>query len=97
MLTKEQYLQICAMEEAAEVTQRISKALRFGLDEVQPGQVLTNRKRLEQEIVDFVTVLDKMEELGIIDLSTYENAFDAKSEKIDKYMQYAREQGTLEP
>lgn len=97
MLTKEQYLQICAMEEAAEVTQRISKALRFGLDEVQPGQELTNRLRLEQEIVDFVTVLDKMEELGIIDLSTYENAFDAKSEKIDKYMQYAREQGTLEP
>ena len=96
MLTEEQYLQVCAMEEAAEVTQRISKDLRFGLDDIQPGQSETNRARLENEIVDFVTVLDLMDQLDIINLQGHADSYAAKREKIEKYMQYARDQGILE-
>lgn len=98
MLTKEQYLQICAMEEAAEVTQRLSKALRFGLDEVQPGQSLDNRQRLEGEIIDLVAVLMKLEEVDAINLQRpeQEEALHDKLDKIAKYMAYSRDQGLLE-
>lgn len=43
-------------EECAEVAQRASKAARFGLDEVQPGQALTNEERLWQEMCDLCAV-----------------------------------------
>lgn len=98
MLTKEQYLQICAMEEAAEVTQRLSKALRFGLDEVQPGQSLNNRQRLEGEIIDLVAVLMKLEEADAINLQRpeHQEALDDKLDKITKYMAYSQHNGILE-
>jgi len=44
-------------EEAAEVIQRATKALRFGLDEVQPGQELSNAQRLAEEIGDLEEII----------------------------------------
>ena len=43
-------------EECSEVAQRISKALRFGLEEIQPGQDLKNSERIYQEMSDLLTV-----------------------------------------
>ena len=37
-MNRQQHLMIRAMEECCELGQRISKALVFGLHEVQPGQ-----------------------------------------------------------
>lgn len=47
MKRHEHLLSILA-EECCEVGQRVSKALRFGLDEVQPGQDLSNAERIKQ-------------------------------------------------
>ena len=51
-----QYLLVCLAEECAEVSHRAMKALRFGLDEIQPGQTLTNRERLVEELHDLISV-----------------------------------------
>lgn len=51
-MTKREYLLVCLMEECAEVAQRASKALRFGLDEVQQGKDLSNEQLIVEELRD---------------------------------------------
>lgn len=48
-MTRDEHLLTIAVEECAEVAQLLSKALRSGVDEVQPGQALTNRQRIRAE------------------------------------------------
>jgi hypothetical protein len=94
MLTEEQYLLVCLMEECDEVSQRAAKALRFGLDEVQPGQADTNAQRLFSELVDLSTVVYELHQRGVVPLPW---VCDDKIAKIAKYMDYSREQGVLVP
>lgn len=42
----QEHLLSCLAEECAEVGQCVSKALRFGLQDAQPGQPLTNLERM---------------------------------------------------
>lgn len=51
-VTLDEHLFVCLAEECSEVVQRITKALGFGLDEVQPGQEFTNSQRIGQELID---------------------------------------------
>ncbi|AZO67643.1 hypothetical protein [Mesorhizobium sp. M6A.T.Cr.TU.016.01.1.1] len=84
-------------EECTEVGQRVSKALRFGLAEVQPGQPLTNAERISQELTDLIAVMRMATNEGLIpkpDLSGA--AIAAKQAKVEKFMAYARECGALE-
>lgn len=55
-MTRDEHLLTILAEECAEVAQRCSKALRFGIDEVQPGQGLDNRRRIEKEFNDLLGV-----------------------------------------
>jgi hypothetical protein len=64
-MTREQHLLIKLSEECAEVAHRVSKALRFGLDEIQPGQDLDNGERLWQEIHDLIAVIEMLGEEDI--------------------------------
>jgi hypothetical protein len=93
-LTEQQYLLIQLAEECAEVTQRVCKALRFGMDEVQPGQELDNAERIDQEFTDLLTVHDELVERCEL---LPQQPCKAKREKIAKYMDYSREQGVLVP
>jgi NTP pyrophosphatase (non-canonical NTP hydrolase) len=104
MLNKEQYLLTQLQEECAEVAQRASKAIRFGLYEKQPGQDKTNFDRLREEIVDLLTVVHYLEEIinnviimptdkGLVDLA---QMMAAKRAKIEKYMEYSIDIGVLE-
>lgn len=82
-------------EECAEVAQRASKASRFGLKEIEPGQKLNNAKRITEEVNDLI---------GIISILVYEKLIpppsqkkvDKKILKIGKYLSYAKTCGTLE-
>lgn len=78
---------ICMMEEAAEVQQRAAKALRFGLDEVQPGQPLTNAERLAQEIGDLDAIIAMADTEGLIRGTDIIDASIAKRAKLQIYMQ----------
>jgi NTP pyrophosphatase (non-canonical NTP hydrolase) len=86
-MTEEQHLLVILAEECAEVAHRASKAIRFGMDEVQPGQKATNRERLEEELADLRTAAEL--------LALHVEFSVEKAEKINKFMAYARERGTL--
>lgn len=98
-MTENEHLLSCLAEECAEVAQRVSKVLRFGLDEVQPGQELNNAQRLAGELIDLQAVLIMLQDRGIIPYPLVSNPDDAiakKIAKVHKYMDLARELGTLE-
>jgi hypothetical protein len=98
-MTNTDHLLICMMEECAEISEqcsriavRISKALRFGLSEVQPGQLLSNAERITVELADLIAVAEMLEDAGDITRATIE----AKKVKLRKFMDYARQIGSLE-
>jgi hypothetical protein len=85
--SKEDYLIICLAEECAEVAQRCSKMLRFGKDNVQEGQFLTNAERLIYEYNDLRAVVEMLEELKTIELDeeTCRLQIEAKKAKINSF------------
>ncbi len=93
MTDDEHLLQIVA-EECAEVAQRVSKALRFGLTEVQPGQPFTNAERIMVEFDDLYAVIVMCQDRGLIPGGDMAR-ISAKKTKVEKYMEYAKEQGTI--
>lgn len=93
-MNRAEHLLVRAMEECDEVSQRVSKALVFGLEEVQPGQGRTNRQRIVDEFHDLVAVLEMA---GLHPRSLDDAAISAKKAKVEKYLAYSRECGTLQP
>ena len=63
-MTEQEYYLICLIEECAEVAQRCSKALRFSLEEVQPGQALSNADRILQEYYDLKSMIKMLQSEG---------------------------------
>lgn len=94
-LSLDAYLLVSLAEECTEVGQRISKALRFGLSEVQPGQSLSNADRIAGELTDLIAVMAMCEERGLFSVDESSGAISAKIAKVHKYMDYARTQGAL--
>jgi NTP pyrophosphatase (non-canonical NTP hydrolase) len=87
-----EHLLFTLAEECAEVAQRASKAARFGLDEVQPGQMLTNRERIVQELNDLYAMAE------MLDLATVDRtAIATKKDKVMRFMDYAERCGSLQP
>lgn len=87
-------------EEGSEVAHRVSKALRFGLTEVQPHQPLTNAERIRDEFYDVIGTYIFAAEEGLVppfDL-TFENIMKVardKKARIERYMLIAIEAGAL--
>jgi len=93
-LTKKQILLIQLMEECDEVSQRCAKALRFGLDEVQEGQIMTNEERIRLEFNDLLAVADILNENGV-DVGRVSNWVSVKRKKIEHYLQHSAKEGIL--
>lgn len=92
-LSKKQLLLIQLGEEAGEIAQAVSKALRFGLeDSWKEGS--NNRQKLTQEVADLIAVFNKLVMLGILDDITHDQLL-AKYDKIDKYLEYSKNIGVL--
>lgn len=74
-------------EECAEVTQSISKCLRFGPDQCKPGKDLTNIQHLEQEIGDLYAMVELLvdQKVGVFD----QGIFEAKLKKFKKLKQWS--------
>lgn len=92
-MNREEHLLSCLAEECAEVAHRVSKALRFGLSEVQPGQASDNARRIAAELGDLVAVGNILVNEGSIP----EPMVDTKSKlsKIERFMAISRHQGVL--
>ena len=95
-MNRKEYLLTLVMEECAEVAQRASKAMRFGLNEVQPGtEEETNANRLIYEFNDLMAVMELLREEGHIDKVIDSKAIQLKKEKLEKWFKYADECGTI--
>lgn len=96
-MNRTEHLLCCLAEEANEVAHRVSKALRFGLEEIQDGQSLTNAERVVHEFADMLAIVELLEEIGVLGRSTDTHAIERKKSKVIAYMEYAEQRGTLVP
>jgi hypothetical protein len=92
------HLLICLSEECAEISEqcsrlavRVSKALRFGLQDVESGQPLTAVQRIAIEIADLVAVYEILSEAGIVGPVQV----DRKKRKLAAFVEYAKQCGTI--
>jgi len=84
-------------EECAEVAQRASKAARFGLEEVQPGQEFTNAERLMHEYADLVGILSLLVEEGVLKFpKDYGQRVLDKAGRFNKFLERSKEHGRLD-
>lgn len=92
-MTNEQYLLTLLAEECAEVSQRATKAIRFGLEDPKGTQegFSTNKQRLLWEINDLIAVIELLFGNDYVD----ESLKRIKKEKIEKYTQLSKEIGQL--
>ena len=98
-MNKIEYLLDCLMEECAEIQKAASKTKRFGMDDFHPRdpKETPNWKLLEHEMYDLyaiVLMLQSEAVIGGIDLQSPK--IGAKIDKVERYMEYSRERGTLE-
>lgn len=99
-MNRTEYLLVQAGSECNEVAHRASKALHFGLQEVQPQQELTNAQRLVGEFVDLLAVMEMLEEEGLVQIPTgpeLREQIAAKKDKVEKFIRFAAEHcGTVQ-
>lgn len=102
-MTRTEHLLTILAEELGEAAVRVSKILRFGGREVQPGQSLTNRERLRAEMVDALAVYSmlwhegELDEIGLFIKNDYpiRAEVEAKKAKVEKFLAYSAQCGTL--
>lgn len=98
-MTRAEYLLTCLGEEGNEIAQRVCKAIRFGILEVEPGHELTNMQRLKGEYADMLAVMEILQEEAIVSrwaAGELSDLIRAKREKIEHYLAYSRSLGIVE-
>lgn len=89
-MTRDEHLYTIAAEEAVEVSQRCTKVLRFGADEVQPGQTLDNRMRLLLEYSHLVAALEMLGfNVGPGPMDPLRPWVDAKKTQVEHFLLYS--------
>lgn len=99
-MNRREHLLTILGEEGVEVAQRASKCLRFGDLEIQPGQDKSNAERLMGEFMDLLALVEMAQEEGILpvlEMSERRQLKAAKKGKVEKYLEYSKSQGTLNP
>lgn len=100
-MTREEHLLTILAEECNEVAVRASKALRFGVDEVEPGQPLTNAERINAEVIDLMAALEMLNDANMLPalsprgMIPYQHLTAAKKAKVEKFLIYSGTLGTL--
>lgn len=95
-MNRKEHLLVCLAEECAEVAQRVSKALRFSLSEIQPGHHLTNEERIEGEFHDLCAIAEMLCSEGVIITWPSPETVAAKKAKVEQYLIHAANNGTVD-
>lgn len=96
-MTRTEHLLCILAEECVEVAHRVSKALRFGLGEVQPGQSATNADRIEAEVADMLAAVQMLVEERIIgDPIANDLAIRAKVAKVERFLAFSAGRGLVD-
>jgi NTP pyrophosphatase (non-canonical NTP hydrolase) len=83
MNEREREILLILQEESAEVIQAVSKVFRFGWDSEWDGQ--TNREHLEEEVGDYLAMVQIMVDTGMLDTFAIDTAKQNKIEKLKKW------------
>ena len=94
-MKSDEWILIKVMEECDELSQRVSKALTFGLHEVQEGQAYSNQERIMHELADLLGILELSRERDLT-LTVESERIDKKKDKVLKYLEYAKSLGVVE-
>lgn len=98
-MTRTEHLLVILAEECNEVAHRVAKALRFGLEEIEPGNEYTNAQRILLEHEHVETLIEMLKREGKLPTKyDYNFASIRRNEKrkaVEKYLEYARALGTL--
>jgi hypothetical protein len=94
-MTKTEHLINKLSEECVETSQRCSKALRFGMEEIQPGQDQTNSQRIRLEFAGALAAYQELMEKGLLVWPTDTEIAEARA-KARQYLIYAEQKcGTV--
>lgn len=93
-MDRQDHILVSLAEECNEIAHRISKALRFGLSEVQAGQELTNAERIQEEINDFLGIYRIAFREGILP-GVNDKKAEKKIEKFEEFLKLAESEDRL--
>ncbi len=95
-MNRTEHLLVILMEECSGVQKNASKALRFGLDDHAPDSPVTNAENLTREIGDLYAAIQMLfdDKNNIIE-PPYNQDVNYKKIKVEKYLEYSKEKGTL--
>jgi hypothetical protein len=103
-VTREEHLLTIIAEESTEIAKCATKALRFGLTDTEPGKDENNATRMTLEYLDLIAVLEMLRDENPAFRLWHQRAkfginekIAAKREKVEKFLLYSKEQGTLNP
>lgn len=71
-------------EECGEVTQRVGKVLRHGIDNHSPYNGDSNRSSLEDELTDVLTLVELLSRAGVIDRDRIHGSIPGKLERLGR-------------
>jgi NTP pyrophosphatase (non-canonical NTP hydrolase) len=79
-------IMLILQEECAEVTQAVSKCMRFGPDQMKPGKDRTNLNMLEEEIGDQFAMVELLVDMKVgVTQNGISKAKKLKFEKLKKW------------
>ena len=78
-------------EECVETALRACKASRYGLDDIQPGQSLTNAQRIAEKLLGLITTVAILESEGVILMPRDEGVEKRKKAKAARILKHIEE------
>lgn len=110
-MNREQFLLTKLSEECAEVSQRALKQIQFGRDQVQKGTEVkdgtpapdkeigfSNARRLTNELIDLLAIAALLQDAGeVLEIPSkeFDTAKATKIVKLNKYLKFSQELGTI--
>lgn len=93
-----EHILTCISEECSEIIKDISKALRFGIDDINPETKQTNRLAIAKELNDLIAVVElAIENYDLLDANVIDGfvSKELKKRKVLNWMEYAKTKGTI--